>query len=65
MKKTFIRTKNVKQFVSLMDELQKVPPNIPKMALVYPINLCQFCFDFRKPLNSLYGKKENINHYRG
>ena len=35
MKKTFIRTKNVKQFVSLMDELQKVPPNIPKMALVY------------------------------
>ncbi len=30
MKKTFIRTKNVKQFVSLMDELQKVPPNIPK-----------------------------------
>ena len=35
MKKTFIRTKNVKQFVSLMDELQKVLPNIPKMALVY------------------------------
>ena len=35
MKKTFIRTKNVKQFVSLMDELQKLPPNIPKMALVY------------------------------
>ena len=29
------RTQNVKQFVSLMDELQKVPPNIPKMALVY------------------------------
>ena len=28
MKKTFIRTKNVKQFVSLMDELQKVPPNL-------------------------------------
>ena len=35
MKKTFIRTKNVKQFVSLMDELQKLPSNIPKMALVY------------------------------
>ena len=35
MKKTFIRTKNVKQFVSMMDELLKVPPNIPKMALVY------------------------------
>ena len=35
MKKTFIRTKNVKQFASLMDELQKLPPNIPKMALVY------------------------------
>ena len=35
MRKVFIKTKNVKQFVSLMDELQKVPPNIPKMALVY------------------------------
>ena len=35
MKKTFIRTKNVKQFVSLMDELQKLPHNIPKLALVY------------------------------
>lgn len=35
MKKTFIKTKNVKRFVSLMDELQKLPPNIPKLALVY------------------------------
>ena len=35
MRKVFIKTKNVKQFVSLMDELQKLPPNIPKMALVY------------------------------
>lgn len=35
MNKTFIRTKNVKQFVALMDELQKLPPNIPKLALVY------------------------------
>ena len=35
MRKVFIRTKNVKQFVSLMDELQKLPPNIPKLALVY------------------------------
>ena len=35
IRKVFIRTKNVKQFVSLMDELQKLPPNIPKMALVY------------------------------
>ena len=31
----FVRTKNVKQFVALMDELQKLPPNIPKLALVY------------------------------
>lgn len=35
MKKTFIKTKNVKRFVALMDELQKLPPNIPKLALVY------------------------------
>ncbi len=35
MKNTFIRTKNVKNFVSLMDSLQKLPPNIPKLALVY------------------------------
>lgn len=35
MKRTFIRTKNVKRFVGLMDELQKLPPNIPKLALVF------------------------------
>lgn len=35
MKNTFVRTKNVKKFVSLMDSLQKLPPNIPKLALVY------------------------------
>lgn len=35
MNKTFIKTKNVKQFITLMDELQKLPFNIPKLALVY------------------------------
>lgn len=35
MNKTFIKTKNVVNFVSLMNELQNLPPNIPKMALVY------------------------------
>jgi len=35
MKKTFVKTKNVKKFVALMAELQKLPPNIPKLALVY------------------------------
>lgn len=35
MKNTFIRTKNVKNFVALMDNLQKLPSNIPKLALVY------------------------------
>ncbi len=35
MKRTFIRTKNVKRFVALMDELQNLPSEIPKMALVY------------------------------
>lgn len=31
----FVRTKNVKQFVGLMEDLKKLPPNIPKLALVY------------------------------
>ena len=35
MNKTFIKTKNVKQFITLMDELQKLPSSIPKLALVY------------------------------
>ena len=35
MKRTFIKTKNVKRFVGLMDELQKLPSNIPKLALVF------------------------------
>lgn len=35
MKKAFIRTKNVKNFVTLMENLKKCPANIPKMALVY------------------------------
>ena len=35
MKKAFVKTKNVKRFVALMDELQKLPSNIPKIALVY------------------------------
>jgi len=35
MKNEFIKTTNVKRFISLMDSLQKAPPNVPKMALVY------------------------------
>ena len=35
MKTEFIITRNVKKFVALMTELQSLPPNIPKMALVY------------------------------
>lgn len=35
MKKTFVKTKNVKHFISLMDNLKKIPFNIPKMAIVY------------------------------
>lgn len=33
--KAFVKTKNVKRFVSLMDRLKKLPPNIPKLALIY------------------------------
>ena len=35
MKKAFVKTKNVKKFVALMSELQELPPNIPKIALVF------------------------------
>ena len=35
MKRTFIKTKNVKRFIALMDELQTLQYNIPKIALVY------------------------------
>lgn len=35
MKIEFITTKNVKKFAALMAELQNLPPNIPKIALVY------------------------------
>ncbi len=35
MKKTFIKTKNVKNFVALMEELKELPPNMSKIALVY------------------------------
>lgn len=35
MKNVFVKTKNVKQLVALLDEVQKLPHNIPKLALVY------------------------------
>lgn len=35
MNRTFIKTKNVKRFIALMDELKNLPPNIPKFALVF------------------------------
>src|SRR5574344_2397053 len=35
MNNNFIKTQNVKRFISLMDNLQKAPPNVPKIALVH------------------------------
>lgn len=35
MRKVFIRTKNVKRFVSLMEELKTLPNNMQKIALVF------------------------------
>ena len=29
MKNVFIKTKNVKRLIALLDEVQKLPPNIP------------------------------------
>lgn len=33
--KVMVKTKNVRKFVSLMENLKNLPPNIPKLALVY------------------------------
>lgn len=35
MKKNFVRTQNVKNFISLMNSLQNKPEGVPKMALVF------------------------------
>ena len=35
MNKVFVKTKNVKNFVSLMEEATQLPNNIPKIILVY------------------------------
>ena len=35
MKNSLIKTRNVKRFISLMDNLQTAPSNVSKMALVY------------------------------
>ncbi len=35
MKNSLIKTRNVKRFISLMDNLQKAPSNVSKIALVY------------------------------
>ncbi len=35
MKKTFVRTQNVKNFIALVNNLQNKPEGVPRMALVY------------------------------
>ena len=35
MNKVFVRTKNVKKFVALMEEVKQIPANIPKIVLVF------------------------------
>lgn len=35
MKRIFVRTKNVKNFISMVKRLQEKPANVPRMALVY------------------------------
>jgi DNA transposition AAA+ family ATPase len=35
MKKNFVRTQNVKNFISIMNSLQNKPEGVPRMALVY------------------------------
>lgn len=35
MKKVFVRTQNVKSFISIMDSLMNKPQGVPRMALIY------------------------------
>ena len=35
MKNIFVKTKNVKNLITLFNEVLNLPPNIPKLALVY------------------------------
>ena len=35
MKKVFVKTRNYKKFVTLVETLKALPSNIPKLALVY------------------------------
>ena len=35
MNKVFVRTKNVKKFVALMEEVKQLPANIPKIVLLF------------------------------
>ncbi len=35
MKKIFVKTKNVKEFIALMNRLENRPPNLPKIGLIY------------------------------
>jgi DNA polymerase III delta prime subunit len=35
MKKIFVRTQNVKNFIGLVENLLNKPNNIPKMGLIY------------------------------
>ena len=35
MYKVFVKSRNVKNFVSLMEEVKQLPNNIPKIILVY------------------------------
>ena len=34
MKNVFVKTKNVKKLITLFNEVQNLPPNIPNLALV-------------------------------
>ena len=35
MKKIFIKTRNVRNFIGLVEALKSKPKNIPKMGLIY------------------------------
>jgi len=74
MKKTFIKTKNVKRFIALMDELQNLPSNILKLAIqltdlkfkddaIHYLVICTNQFrQLTKLINKIEKLSQNQNH---
>ncbi len=63
MKKIFVKTNNVKNFIGLVENLQNKPKNIPKMGLVYGepgLGKSQTALWLARKYNGIYLRCSNI-----